>query len=388
MPLDRFTSDINVFADSRTGREVRQLTDGEFECVAPYMDRKAWSPDDRYIVFMCNRTGAWQPYRMDIATGEAVQLYPIPDAGRHTFYAVAVDAAHNEAYVPHGSTFVAVGLETLSARTAADFAEHFGPEPHARQPVLSGDGRLIYAHVRGEGRAPVALVAPTDNSGHVQAITLTASFTHPCHEQFCPTDDNIITICGLPDYQDDPDADPELRVREWRLERDTGRLRPLVLMPPGQRATHCVWGRSGRRFYFHRKTCPWHVWVPTALCSVDAEGGDLRVYYETSEHRLGHSCPSPDEEWIVTDSQDPGENILMLAATGRHEQHLLCWPNMSIDDDAPHKRPPHLPPHTHRHTHPGFSSTGRYVHYVSDVTGRSQVYIVDVSDLVDVPAIG
>jgi hypothetical protein len=124
------------------------------------------------------------------------------------------------------------------------------------------------------------------------------------------------------------------------------------------------------------------VWVPTALCSVDREGGDLRVYHETSAHRLGHSCPSPDEQWIVTDSQDPGRNLLMLVSTQRDKQHVLCWPNTSIDPDAPGKRSDHLPPHDHRHTHPAFSPSGRFVHYTSDVSGRSQVYVVAVDDLV------
>jgi len=159
---------------------------------------------------------------------------------------------------------------------------------------------------------------------------------------------------------------------------------PLVLMPPAYRATHCTWGRSGERVYFHRKTLPKHVWVPTALCSCDARGGDLRIYYEDAVHRLGHSQASPDERWIVTDSQDFDENLLMLVSTERDEQHILCWPNASIGSDRPDRRRPDLPPHTDRHTHPGFSFTGRYVHYTSDVSGRSQVYVVPVGDLTGV----
>jgi Tol biopolymer transport system component len=189
----------------------------------------------------------------------------------------------------------------------------------------------------------------------------------------------VISFHGYPDVQNDAKASPDRRVAQWRIERVSGRLMPLVLVPPGFRSTHSLWGPSGDRFYFHRKTVPG--WTPTALCSVNRDGGDLRVYHETTEHRLGHSAPSPDEAWIVTDSQDPDTNILMLVSTRRDKQHMLCWPNTSIGSGRPDRRSPRLPAHTDRHTHPAFSLTGRYVHYTSDVSGRSQVYVVPVADL-------
>ncbi|KPK79262.1 MAG: hypothetical protein AMJ81_13520, partial [Phycisphaerae bacterium SM23_33] len=99
MPLERFVVPRRAFADERTGREVWQLTDGEFECVPPYMDTPAWSGDDRYLVFMCNRSGFWQPYRLELATGEAAQLCEVSDAG---FFSVAVDPIGNEAYCADG----------------------------------------------------------------------------------------------------------------------------------------------------------------------------------------------------------------------------------------------------------------------------------------------
>ena len=383
--LDRFVVERRVFFDPKTGREVWQLTDGPFECVTPYMDREAWTPDERYIVFMCNRTGAWQPYRMDVETGEARQLAEI-ESGEHSFYAIAMDAPRGECYVGSGSRFVAIHVETLEARVAADFSSIDLPHPDdkrwGRQPVLNRAGTLVLAVCRAADGRPQLVVMPTDGRTEYQIFPLSGIFRRPCHEQFCPADDNLISFCNLPDHQDDPRGHPDLRVREWRLDRDTAATRPLVLTPPGFRATHCIWGASGERFYFHRKTCPWWMWVPTALCSVNRDGGDLRVYYETSEHKLGHSCPTADERWIVTDSQDPDENILALVSAETGSFQILCWPNMSQNSKRPDKRPPNLPPHTHRHTHPAFSPSGRFVHYVSDVTGCSHVYVVPVGDLI------
>ena len=246
--LDRFVCERKTFSDPKTGREVWQLTHGPFECVTPYMDRAAWTPDERFIIFMCNRTGTWQPYRMEVATGEAQQLAHI-ESGGYSFYAIAMDAPRREAYVGSGDRFVAVHVETLKTRIAADFSRYHTPQPDAkrwgRQPVLSADGRLIVASCRTPEGKPQLVVLPTDGRDEPQLFRLDGVFERPCHEQFCPTDDNLISFCNLPDFQDDPHAAPEKRVREWRLDRDTGAKRILVLMPPGYRATHCVWGAAG-----------------------------------------------------------------------------------------------------------------------------------------------
>ena len=61
---DRFVCDRIVTQDVKTGREVWQVTSGEGESVSPYMDCVAWSSDDRFLVVNCNRTGSWQPYRL------------------------------------------------------------------------------------------------------------------------------------------------------------------------------------------------------------------------------------------------------------------------------------------------------------------------------------
>jgi hypothetical protein len=384
---EEFVMERRVLVDAKTGREVWQITSGDFECVTPYMDRGTWTADDKYLIFMCNRDGSWQPYRLELATGKATLLHRLEHNGTHAFFDQALDPLHDEAYYNDGKLYYAVNVRTLAKRLAADLTGVEGFTSAYRQPVLSGDAKLLMAPVKRPESTAILFVAATDGSGLVQRFELPQgkAWIQPCHEQFCPTDDNLLSICGLPDFQDDASAPAQKRVREWLWDRRTSDLVPLVLMPPGFRATHCIWGPSGKRFYFHRKTCPWYVWVPTALCSVDRTGGDLRVYYETSEHKLGHSCPSPDEKWIVSDSQDPDTNILLLAHTERNEQHIVCWPNMSTDAKAtkrPDKRRPELPPHTHRHVHPRFSCTGKYVNYLSDVDGNTHVYVVKVDDIV------
>lgn len=366
-----------IFQDPRTGREVWQMTDGDFECVAPYMDKRAWSRDDRHIFYMSNRTGSWQPFRLNVETGEERPLCEVEGA---LYRSLAYDPAHNEVFVQNRGGLIAVEADTLRARQAVDGSVlRLGTGGKGAAAALSGDGTLCVFAGSAEDGHPAVLVVSTDGRNRIRTVRCERDDIRPGHELFCPADNNIVSFHGYPDRQNNPDETPAHRAAQWRMDLDTGAMRPLVLMPAGFRATHCLWGPSGDRFYFHRKTVP--QWVTTALGAVDRAGADERIYFETTAHRLGHSAPSPDEKWIVTDSQDTPENMVMLVHTERDEQRLLCWANASIKKPSMAGRLPNLPPHTDTDVHPGFSSTGRYVHFTSDVTGRSQVYVVPVADL-------
>ena len=375
-----FLMQRRVFRDAETGREVWQVTEGKFECVSPYMDQRAWSADERFLVINSNRTGAWQPYLLDIETGEARQLCELR---KGCYRNVAIDPVHAEAYIAGDGKAFAVNLDDFRVRVAVDWGNVFGEDPEGKAGpdavALNRDGTLLVRACKTPQGGDGLLIAPTDGSGEFEFVAIPRPGITAGHILFCPGDDNVLSFHAYPDRQNQCDQPAEHRTAQWRIDRRTGEMRPLVLVPPGFRAIHCVWGGSSNRLYFHRKSVP--DWTPTALCSVDREGGDLRVHYETSKHRLGHCCPSPDEKWLATDSQDPGENILMLVHLERNEQHMLCWPNSSIKTSRPHKRAPDLPPHTDTDVHPNFSPAGKLIAYNSDISGRSQVYVVPVSDL-------
>lgn len=382
MYLDSFTTERKELRDPRTRRTVWQVTDGEFECVAPYMDKIAWTRDDRFLVFNCNRTGYWQPYRLELETGEAVQICEV-DCG--AFRSVALTLTGEDAFCADGPLLRTANIYNFAHRVAINWnfvlnAPATEGKAGADAVVLNRDGSKAVQAYLGRDGYPWILIVLTDGTNEFETFRVPNHDVTPGHILFCPTDDRILSFHGYPDRQNNPNARPEHRAAQWRLDVRTMEMTPLVHVEAGYRATHCLWGLSGERFYFHLKKVP--TWTPTALCSVDAQGQDLRVHYGTTEHKLGHSCPSPGEKWIVTDSQDVPENILMLCNAERDEQDMLCWPNASIKRERPHKRRPDLPPHTDTDTHPGFSLTGRYVHYTSDVSGRSQIYVVPVDDIV------
>jgi len=381
-PLDRFTAKRREFDDAQTGRRIWQVTDGEFECIAPYMDKIAWTPDDRYLVIESNRTGSWQPYRLELATGEALQLTHNRQGG---FRSVALSIKGAEAYCGDGCCLKAVNIQNLKERLAVNWGQmkRDGGKAGEKSPddvIVNASGTLALSGAKDARGNPGFVVVPTDGANRFTLHSLPRTDITPGHSLFCPGDDQIISFHGYPDRQNDVNETPDHRVGQWRYDCRSGKMTPLAQVPPGFRITHSLWSLSGNRFYFHRKTVPG--WVPTALCSVNREGGDFRVHYETGRHKLGHCTPSPGEQWIVTDSQDRPANIVMLCRADGSEQHLLCWPNNSIKQISMAKRNPALPPHTDTDIHPGFSLSGRYIHYTSDGSGRSQVYVAPVEDLV------
>jgi len=377
--MHTFHCERREFQDRKTGRTVWQVTNGDFECSATYMDKPCWTADETYMLIASNFSGAWQPYRLSLETGEAVQVYETPSPSFLTVMAPET----NEAFIPDGQRMVAVNLETLEARVAVDFSAS-GREAFKVQPVIGYDGSVTMAR-HHEGAATEFWFTPTDGRNEFEVLRVDPMPCQPGHDNFIPGYPKYVCVNAMRSDPHGPLAydwnsdDPDRRVKTWRIERETGAIQPLIPLPQGISATHVVWTRDGERLHFHRKTQP--TWVPTALCSVDREGGDFRVHYETSEHRLGHSCPHPHAPWIVTDSQDKNENILMLVHLERDETHMLCWPDTSIHSGRPDARREDLPAHPHRHTHPGFSHSGRFVHYTSDVGGTCQVYVVPVADL-------
>jgi Tol biopolymer transport system component len=108
-----------------------------------------------------------------------------------------------------------------------------------------------------------------------------------------------------------------------------------------------------------------------AVCSIDKEGKDFRVHYQSDTIRLGHGTSSRDGRWFISDSQEPGTNELVLVDLSSGRGEVLCYPNSSVEGDN----------EAFANVHPSFSPKGNFVCFTSDRTGTPQVYVVPVGDL-------
>ncbi|MBN2460505.1 MAG: PD40 domain-containing protein, partial [Candidatus Cloacimonetes bacterium] len=111
---------------------------------------------------------------------------------------------------------------------------------------------------------------------------------------------------------------------------------------------------------------------PVAICSMNKEGNDWQIHYESDTIYLGHGSASRDMKWFVSDSQEPGSNELVLVNLEKGEAEVLGYPDATITGGHP----------AHAHVHPSFSLKGNYICYTSDRNGVPQVYLVPIGDII------
>lgn len=350
-----------VLRDSRTGRELWRVSPADRPCAAGYMYITSFTPDERYLVYVADIGGSKQLYRLEIATGETLQLteFERPRAlGGWNLH-----PSGSEVFAWDGSRCVAIHIETLEERIALDPSRHDWLRNPEGSPMFSPSGKyfsLWFTH--GPDHRGVARAA-CDGSGAEEVFRRDSRLNHV---QYCPASDDLVSFVAQPDLQNDFWRSDRERAHVWLVDCRTKTAEPVLIAPKGFRVTHSYWSPGGERIYYHRKTVP--TWVPTWIGWKDVKTGETREFYGSETVRLGHSFATRDEKWVVTDSQDPGTNPLVLIelASGRGE--VLCWPDSRNRENAPGV--------FGNHVHPSFSPSGRYVLFTSDSTGIPQVYLV------------
>ena len=70
----RYPSERRTYRDAQTGRQVTQLTNSPAEDYHLYYYNPAVTPDGRYLIFFTERTGLSNLFRLQLDSGEIVQL--------------------------------------------------------------------------------------------------------------------------------------------------------------------------------------------------------------------------------------------------------------------------------------------------------------------------
>jgi oligogalacturonide lyase len=365
---DKFQSTRTVFHDPRTGREVWKMTSwDEHHCAATYMYLRAFSGDERYLIFASDRGGRFELYRLEIESGETVQVteHKAQDMDDKSLLRCNVHPNGKEVFYPDGAGFFASDIETLEKREVARMTDDSWSGIHGG-PTFAGNGRYVLCiYSTRDGLCGIAWADVL--GGRFEDLYRWPhkgeSFSHV---QAAYTDEPIISFVPAPDRQNDPKETRERRARSWKFDAATGKAEPFLVMPPGHRATHEYWGPKGNaRLYFHRKTVP--TWTPTSIASIAIDGTDYIEHYASDDRRLGHSFVSPDCRRIVSDVQDAKGNELILIELPSGKSEVLCWPDSTLADG------------TTGHVHPSFSPSGSKVIYTSDKSGKAAVFLVPLA---------
>jgi oligogalacturonide lyase len=393
-----------IYHDPQTGREVKQLTGSPAEDYHLYFYNPSVTPDGRYLLFFSERTGLSNLFRLDLQSGEIVQLSdagperadyfpftgPLQGAGACL---ACIGAAGREVFYFQGIELWASEIESARARHVLSLAADRRPS------ILNADAMgatLVFATIdealfkqaserafRGE---------PFPDEAYYQATTSTIcrldAASDRCEEVLrCegfwinhvlihPHDRDQIEFCH--EFTDQHD-------RMWLLNAATGQFAPIPGQGAGEWYQHEFWNADGSRIYYHAGISNDETHGFCGWCLPDGSG------YAKFEHRTpgrayGHYNLHPSGEFMVTDGEaHPGCISKVHLRDGWQEFEVLCrhdsyqFPGGGQDFEKLSRHDSVLFGDDQRcHPHPVFTPDGRSIIFTSNRAGSSNIYLVNL----------
>ena len=380
-----YAPEYREYMDPLTHRRVCQLTDSTAEDYHLYFYNPSVTPDGKYLVFLSERTGVGNLFRLELHNGEIVQLtdaqpiraeyWPFTEAVQGVGSCLpAIANCGQEVFYFEGTDLLAVGIESLKRRQLLSLPSD--RRPSMLQADASGE-TLVFAtwdedlFMERSHRAYAGERFPDEHffqettstilrveaeTGQAEEVLRKERFWIN-HVHVNPQDRDLILFCH--EYSQLPD-------RMWLLDVATQKCGPI----PGQGAEewyqHEFWSGDGRRIYFHGGISGDNTQGFCGWCSPNGEGY-TKAYHATSGRAYAHYNVHPDGQTMVTDGEArPGCISKVHLRDGKQEFEILCrHDSYTFGDDQ------------RCHPHPSFTPDGRQVIFTSNRTGTSNVYLTD-----------
>ncbi len=371
--------------DPLTGRRVRQLTNSTAEDYHLYFYNPSITPDGEYLIFISERTGISNLFRMDLRSGSIVQLtdaqpvraeyWPFTEPVKGVGSCLpALGNGGKEVFYFVGTTLFAVEVESLKQRELLSLSSDRRPSmlqanPNGETLVFATWDEALF--MERSQRAYAGEKFPDDRFFQettstimrVDAVTGQAEEVL-CREKFWinhvhvnPRDRDLILFCH--EYSGSPD-------RMWLLNVVSGQCEPIAGQGVDEWYEHEFWSTDGERVCFHggllgdstQGFCGW--------CSPDGSHY-TKAYHATSGRAYAHYNLHPDGETMVTDGEArPGCISRVQLREGQQIFEILCrHDSYTFGDDQ------------RCHPHPSFTPDGMQVIFTSNRTGTSNIYLID-----------
>lgn len=372
------------YIDQQTGRPVQQLTTlgSNYHL---YFYNPSVTPDGRYVVFFSERTGLSNLFRLDLASGEIVQLtdarsvraeywpFTPPIRGVGACLAALGEGGRKVFYF-EGNDLLSVDVESLRG-------QHLLRLPPDRRPSIlnanaAGD-TLVFATwdealfheysqraYTGEHFADDHFFQQTTStimrvdlrSGQANEILRREGFWIN-HVLVHPTQPHWVLFCH--EFSRQPD-------RMWLLDTHLGRCAPVPGQGPEEWYEHEFWSLDGQSICFHGGA----LGDPTlAFCGwCNPEGaGHMRFTHKTPSRAYGHYNLHPSGQGMVTDGEaQPGCISRVHLQDGQQIFEVLC------------RHDTYEPQEDQRcHPHPSFTPDGSRVVFTANHAGLSNIYLID-----------
>jgi oligogalacturonide lyase len=385
MPIGTvFPPEWRWLVDAQTGRPVQQLTalGSNYQL---YFYNPSVTPDGRSLVFYSDRTGLSNLFRLDLASGEILQLtdagparaeyWPFSPPIRGVAACLAALGDEGRAvYYFEGNALQAVDLDGRQGRRVLDL-------PVGRRPsILHADaaGRTLvfatwdealfqawsqraYAGERFAGddffQETTSTIERVDpRSGQAEEVLRRPAFWIN-HALVHPTRPHQILFCH--EFTSQPD-------RMWLLDTQAGSCAPVPGQAPDEWYEHEFWSADGERVCFHGG---WKGQPERAFCGwyEPASGQRQTFAHATPGRAYAHYNLHPGGRAMVTDGEArPGCISRVHLRDGQQVFEVLCRHDSyePVEDQR-------------AHPHPSFTPDGRRVVFTANHGGRSNIYMVD-----------
>jgi oligogalacturonide lyase len=369
--------------DPQTGRAVTQLTNSPAEDYHLYFYNPTVTADGRYLIFFSERTGLSNMFRLDLGSGEIVQLTDVPPT-RAEYWPFtepvrgvgaclsAIGSGGLEVFYFAGNDLYGVETSTLKQRQMLTV-------PADRRPsMLNAAGQTLVFATWDEAlfqqwsklayaghkfpdeqfyQQTASTITQLDSaSGQTKEILRLDNFWIN-HVLVNPSNPSLVEFCH--EYSSSPD-------RMWLLNSGTGQYGAIPSQGKDEWYEHEFWNAEGTRIYFHGGTHADNTHGFCGWCSPD--GAEYhQFHHHTPGRTYGHYNLHPDGATLVTDGEACPGCISKVHLRGQQQDfEVLCrHDSYKFGDDQ------------RCHPHPSFTPDGQRVVFTSNRTGTSNVYITD-----------
>ncbi len=377
----RWSAELLVRKDPVSGATIRQLTDYRAHSNHAYFTHPAWCDGGRKLVILSDRGNRTNLIRVDLATGEMVQLTDWEpakvDSHRHAF--VTNPAGDTAVFIYDGGLW-ALDLATLESRRLMRKPEGFS----TTMPHVTADGKFVITGFQEDLSDRIRLDLNNGYVGFAEywaakprstiwRVPLAGGEPEMVYEERTwlnhfnpsPTLPHLMTFCHEGPWE-------KVDHRMWCLDLSSGRhwkLRPTAVQEP---VGHEYWMADGERIGYHGSNAKGGLFGSIRYDNTDQVEGAFSAHcWHFHSHNL---------DLVVGDGE--AKNPFLLA--WRFRDGMFEGPKVIAEHRGSF--------HTQQvHVHPCVHDGGRRVLYTADPQGYGQVNIVEVPDwemLPDRKAIG
>jgi Tol biopolymer transport system component/SAM-dependent methyltransferase len=365
--------------DPSTGAKIIQWTDSSAKDQHLYFTSPSVTDDNKWLVFISDRDGFPNLYKLDKKTGQIHQLtdnqegllksYPYPSGTSRGLSksSPCLDSQRKLLYYNQSGQIFSIQLDSGIKKHLFDLPQgwvsaythvsHSGErlcvpitEPQHFTSPARNQGEQMRNLGEIEKKTSVfsrILIINTLTGDLVKEIRIPFWVTHV---QFCPEDDNKIIFNheGLRE---------NIFQRIWALEIDSGAYRPLFKQNQSIWCTHEIWMTSGQKILYHggERENPKEKFI--ACRNWD---GALIFKQPVPDLQIVHAVPSKNDSQVIVDQRDGWISIINLQ---ENISIRLCELHTDFRNQD-------------THAHPVQSKQGQSVVFTSNEGGACNIYEV------------